>query len=189
MYVFKLLNFGWISFCSTVLAICCCVKHLFLACTIDFLFNLQRRSSDYYHVISCRMSVDFEILIVLSQTVVGRLLLLYSCSVMSDSLRPHGLQHARLPVLHHLPELVQTHVYWVDDAMWPSCPLSSPSPAFSFFQYQGLFWWLKRLVDCYSLKKLLLYFGCQWVMFPVPQGCDTREIPICRELTILGSWG
>ena len=25
------------------------------------------------------------------------LLLLFSCSVVSDSLRPHGLQHARLP--------------------------------------------------------------------------------------------
>ena len=28
---------------------------------------------------------------------IGRVLLLFSCSVVSDSLRPHGLQHARLP--------------------------------------------------------------------------------------------
>ena len=28
---------------------------------------------------------------------IGTWLLLFSCSVMSDSLRPHGLQHARLP--------------------------------------------------------------------------------------------
>ena len=35
-------------------------------------------------------------------------------------------------VLHHLPELAQTHVHWVGDAIQPSCPLSSPSPpAFS----------------------------------------------------------
>ena len=34
-----------------------------------------------------------------------------SRSVMSDSLQPHGLQHARLPVLHQLPELTQTHVH------------------------------------------------------------------------------
>ena len=33
--------------------------------------------------------------------------LLFSCSVMSHSLRPHGLQHARLP---H-PSLSQTHVF------------------------------------------------------------------------------
>ena len=36
----------------------------------------------------------------------------YSHSVVSDSLRPHGLQHARLPFQHRqLPELAQTHVH------------------------------------------------------------------------------
>lgn len=34
-------------------------------------------------------------------------LLLFSHSVVSDALQPHGLQHTRLPVLHHLPELAQ----------------------------------------------------------------------------------
>ena len=34
----------------------------------------------------------------------------FSCSVISDSLRPHGLQHASFPVHHQLPELAQTHV-------------------------------------------------------------------------------
>ena len=33
-----------------------------------------------------------------------------------------------LPVHHQLPELTQTHVYRVSDAIQPSCPLSSPSP-------------------------------------------------------------
>ena len=32
------------------------------------------------------------------------------------------------PVLHHLPEFVQTHVHYVDDAIQPSHPLLSPSP-------------------------------------------------------------
>ena len=35
--------------------------------------------------------------------------LLVSHSVVSDSFRPYGLQHARLPVLHHLPKFAQTH--------------------------------------------------------------------------------
>ena len=35
----------------------------------------------------------------------------FSRSVMSDPLQPHGLQHARLPVHHQLPELTQTHVH------------------------------------------------------------------------------
>ena len=41
------------------------------------------------------------------------LLLLFSHSVLFNSLQSHGLQHTRLPVLHHLPELAQTHVHWV----------------------------------------------------------------------------
>ena len=46
------------------------------------------------------------------------------------------------PVLHHLPELAQTHVHWVSDAIQPFHPLSSPSPlAFSLSQHQGLFKW------------------------------------------------
>ena len=43
------------------------------------------------------------------------------------------------PVLHHLPELAQTHVHWVSDAIQPSYPLSLTSPALSLSQYQGLF--------------------------------------------------
>ena len=61
-----------------------------------------------------------------------RVMVKFSHSVMSDSLRPYGLQHARhFPVIHHLPEFAQTHVHWVDDAIQP---LSSPSPP---AQHQG----------------------------------------------------
>ena len=45
-----------------------------------------------------------------------------------------------LPVHHQLPELTQTHVHQVNDAIQPSDPPSSPSPpAFSLSQNQGLF--------------------------------------------------
>ena len=69
------------------------------------------------------------------------LLLLFSHSVMSDSLRPHGLQHTRLPSPSlSLSEFAQTHVHRVDDAIQPSHPLSPPSsPALSLSQHQGLF--------------------------------------------------
>ena len=47
------------------------------------------------------------------------------------------------PVLHHLPELAQTHVHWVGDGIKPSHPLSSRSPpAFNLSQNQGLFQWV-----------------------------------------------
>ena len=44
------------------------------------------------------------------------------------------------PVHHQHPELAQTHVHRVSDAIQPSHPLWSPSsPAFNLFQHQGLF--------------------------------------------------
>ena len=44
------------------------------------------------------------------------------------------------PVQHQVPELAQTHVPHVGDAIQPSHPLSSPSPsAFNLSQNQGLF--------------------------------------------------
>ena len=50
------------------------------------------------------------------------------------------------PVFHNLPELAQTHVHWVGDAIQPSHPLSSPSPlSFNLSQHQGLFWWVGSL--------------------------------------------
>ena len=41
----------------------------------------------------------------------------FSCSFMSSSFRPHGLQHTRPPVHHQLPEFTQTHVHPVGDAI------------------------------------------------------------------------
>ena len=47
---------------------------------------------------------------------VSGMLLLFSPSVVSDSLRPHGLQHTKLPCPHSL-ELAQTHVHRASDAI------------------------------------------------------------------------
>ena len=49
------------------------------------------------------------------------------------------------PIHHQLLELAQTHVHWVGDAIQPSHPLSSPSPAFNLSQHQGLFQWVSSL--------------------------------------------
>ena len=69
-------------------------------------------------------------------------------------------------VYHQLPELAQTHVHRVGDAILPSHPLSSPSPpAFNLSQHQGLFQWVTtwhqvaklsglisfRMIDCFDL--------------------------------------
>ena len=50
------------------------------------------------------------------------------------------------PVHHQLPELTQTHVHWVSDAIQPSHPLSSPyPPTVNLSQHQGLFQWVSSL--------------------------------------------
>ena len=59
----------------------------------------------------------------------------FSHSVMSSSLRPHGLQHARPPCPSPTPRVHQTHVHCVSDAIQPSHPLSYASPpAFNLSQ-------------------------------------------------------
>ena len=47
------------------------------------------------------------------------------CLTLCD---PMNCSTPGFPVLHHLPELAQTPVHWVSDAVQPSHPLSSPSP-------------------------------------------------------------
>ena len=67
-----------------------------------------------------------------------------SRSVMSWD--PMDCSMPGFPVHHQLPELAQTHVCRVGDAIQSSHPLSSPSPpAFNLSQYQGLFQWVSSL--------------------------------------------
>ena len=66
--------------------------------------------------------------------------IIFSRSVVSDSLQPHESQHARPPCYHQPSEFTKTHVHRVGDAIQPSHPLSSPSPpAPNSSQHQGLF--------------------------------------------------
>ena len=60
-------------------------------------------------------------------------------SLMSNSLWPHGPQHAGLPVHHQLLGSTQTHVHWVSDAIQPSHPVSSPSPSALSLSQLGVF--------------------------------------------------
>ena len=55
---------------------------------------------------------------------------------------PMDCSTSGFPVHHQLLELTQIHVHQVCDAIQPSHPLSSLSPAFSHSQHQGLFQWV-----------------------------------------------
>ena len=81
----------------------------------------------------------------------------FSLSVVSDSLWPHESSMPGLPVHHQLPELTQTHVHRVSDAIQPTHLLSSPSPpAPNPFQHQGLFQWVNSLHEVAKVFQLKL---------------------------------
>ena len=87
----------------------------------------------------------------------------FSGSVMSNSLWPYGLQHASLPVHYQLPELTQTHVHHVGDAIQPSRPLSFPSPpAFNLSQHQDLFKWVSSSHQVAKVLELQ-HQSLQWI--------------------------
>ena len=73
-----------------------------------------------------------------------------SCLTLCD---PMYCSTPGLPVHHQLPEVTQTHVHWVGDAIQPSYPLSSPSPlAFNLSQRQSLF---QRVSSSHQVAKVL----------------------------------
>ena len=85
------------------------------------------------------------------------------------------------PVHHQLPELTQTHVYHVGDAIQPFHPLSSPSPpAFNLSQHQGLFQWVGSLHKVAKVLELhispfneysgLISFRIDWFNLHAVQG-------------------
>ena len=83
-------------------------------------------STDFYENILC---LDFVMVQFISVA--------QSCPTLCD---PMDCSIPGFTVLHQYPELVQTHVHWVSDAIQPSHPLSSPSPpAFNLSQHEGLF--------------------------------------------------
>ena len=68
-----------------------------------------------------------------------------------------------LPVHRQLPESTQTHVHWVDDAIQPSHPLLSSSPAFNIFQHQGLYQWVRSHQVAKVLEFQLQHQSFQWI--------------------------
>ena len=77
-----------------------------------------------------------------------------SCPTLCD---PMNQSTPGLPVHHQLPEITQTHVHWVSDAIQPSHSLSSPSPpAPNPSQHQSLFQWVNSLHEVAKLLEFQL---------------------------------
>ena len=88
----------------------------------------------------------------------------FSHAFVSDSLRPHGLQTPGLPV--QLPELTQTHVHWVGEAIQLSHPVLSPyPPVLNLSQHQGLFKWVSYLHKMAKVLEFQLqHQSLQWIL-------------------------
>ena len=82
-------------------------------------------------------------------TLVQFSLVAQSCMTLCD---PMDCRMSDLPVHHQPPELAQTHVHRVGDAIQSSHPLSPPSPAFNLSQHQGLF---KSVSSSHQVAKVL----------------------------------
>ena len=84
-----------------------------------------------------------------------------SCPTLCD---PMNCSTPGLPVPHQLPEFTQTHVHRVGDAIQPSHPLTSPSPAFSLSHHQGLFQWVSSSHQVAKVLEFQLpHQSFQWI--------------------------
>ena len=88
----------------------------------------------------------------------------FSCSVVSNSLRPHELQHARPPCPSPTSGVYSNSCPSSCDAIQPSHPLSSPSPpAPSPSQHQVLFQWVNSSHEVAKVLEFQLqHQSCQW---------------------------
>ena len=91
-----------------------------------------------------------------------------SCPTLCD---PMDCSTPGFPVHHQLPELTQTHVHHISDAIQPSHPLLSPSPpAFNLSQHQGLFQWVNYSQQVAKVLEFQLKHQCfQWIFKCIPR--------------------
>ena len=114
------------------------------------------------------------------------------CSVTQSSptfCNPMDCSTEGFPVLHHLPELAQTHVHWVGDAFQPSHPLSSESFLMSLcFASSGQSIGVSASA---SVLPMIIQAQCYQTRFTLPiaqqarmlscQGLQQREVFFTRQ--------
>ena len=84
---------------------------------------------------------------------------------MSNSLWPMNYSPPGFHGLHYLPQLAQTHVHWVGDAIQTSHSLLPPCPlALSLSQHQDLFQWVGTSHQVAKILELQLqHCYLQWI--------------------------
>ena len=89
----------------------------------------------------------------------------FSCSVLSDSLRPHGLQHARPPCPSPTPRVYSNSSpssWWCHRTI--SSSVAPSPPALNLSQHQGLLKWVSSSHQMAKVLELQLqYQSFQWI--------------------------
>ena len=114
----------------------------------------------------------------------------HSCLTLCD---PMDCSTLGLPVHHQLPELAQTHVHRVGDAIQPSHPLSSLSlPTINLSQHQGLFQGVSSLHQVAKVLEFQLqHQSFQWIFrtdffldWLVESSCSPRDSRVFSNTTV-----
>ena len=88
---------------------------------------------------------------------------------------PMGCSTPGFPIHHQLPELTQTHVHWVGDAIQSS--LLSPSPAFNLSQHQCLFKWVNSSHQVAKVLEFQLqHQSFQWILRTISFRMDWLDL-------------
>ena len=117
------------------------------------------------------------------------------CSVAQSSPTLCNSMDCNMPgflVLHYLPELAQTHIHWISDAIPPSCALSSTSPPPSIFPSIRVFsnesalhiWWPEYWSFSFSISPSdeysgLIFIRLDWVDLLAAQGTIKSLLQHC----------
>ena len=127
-------------------------------------------------------SLSFWVWVCLFGAISKKSSLFHCCSVAKLCLtlwNPMDCSARGFPVLHHLPDLSQTHVHWVSDAIQPSRPLSPPSPfALNLSLHQGLFQWVSsshqvtRVLELQPFSMGQSFHWCKILIMPASSGED-----------------
>ena len=121
----------------------------------------------------CSLSLESEVLTAVVLYVISPMITIYSslfswiqftqsCPTLCDHM---DCSTPGFPVYHQLPELTQTHVHWIGDAIQPSHLLLSPfPPTFNLSQHQGLFIWVSSSHQvAKGLEFQLQHQSFQWI--------------------------
>ena len=172
-YLFKKSSLCWLLFFSVLILVSRHPLFIWTAESEDSCYQLLLAFGTWDHDLTVAISVkqrsvmikwDWKHLDHRDSHPESTLLLFFSRSVVSNSLQPHGLQHARLPCPSLSPGIDQIHVHWVGDAIEPFHPLlpSFPVTFQSLPQHQGLFQWVNSSHQVAKVLELQ-HQSFQWI--------------------------